>query len=404
VHVPLERVPHAVAERTSEHRFAASALPDQRESARPTRIDRARERRKLDLASFQASRARREQTRGNHGRPLVACCSDERTAVDRYMLLPLPQRWSSGFALFVSRTATAFVVAASMLACAPKESSVPATSVQPVTFVKAAPKVGRISIEESSIELRLEGEATAVGRGSSQFRSETIDRERKRDEVLAVFDRIVTKKRISYEKVEKQESRNGSPVAHPPSPLVGRTYVAELKQSVPLFTSPNGGPVSDDERRELARRLTNLGKPDPFLEGIPDGPVYPGRSAPGIGGGLLEIFEQNDQESSHQVRADGRGNAGMDVGKVDVHFAGARDRPQGRCGVFAFALEVQMAGEPRLYMDLEGEFLVRISDSAPIELDIQGPVRVVGTETLEGVNIQLSGAGNVRGSFVITYL
>jgi len=325
------------------------------------------------------------------------------------MLLPLPQRWSPGFSLLVSRTATAFVVAAcSMLACAPKESSVPATSPEPVTFVKAVPKVGRISIEESSIELRLEGEATAAGRGSSQFRSETIDRERKRDEVLAVFDRIVTKRRISYEQLEKRESRNGSPVAHPPSPLVGRTYVAELKQFVPLFTSPNGGPVSDDERRELARRLTNLGKPDPFLEGIPDGPVYPGRSAPGISGGLLELFEQNDEESSHQVRGEGRGegrgNVGLDVGKVDVHFAGARDMPQGRCGVFAFALKVQMAGEPRLYMDLEGEFLVRISDSAPIELDIQGPVRVVGTETLEGVNIQLSGTGKVRGSFVITYL
>jgi hypothetical protein len=262
------------------------------------------------------------------------------------------------------------------------------------------PKVGRISIENDSIELRLMGQATAAGHGSSEFRSQAIERERKRDEVLAVFDRIITKKKITYENLEREERRNGSPIAHGPSPLVGHSYVAELKESVPVFTSSSGGAVSDEERRELTRRLANLGKPDPFLEGIPEGPLYPGRPVPGIGGGILELFEPGDQAAGPTAGAQKE----SDVGKVNVHFAGARDGPQGRCGVFAFQLKIQFAGEPRLRMDLEGEFLVRVSDSVPIELDIRGPVRMSGIETLEGVNVELSGEGTVRGSFSITYL
>jgi hypothetical protein len=293
-----------------------------------------------------------------------------------------------------------------MLGCAPRPPSVANVSSEPVTFVKLPPKVGRISVENNSIELYLNGEAKAGGRGSSEFRSHTVERERKRDEVLAVFDRIVTKKKVTYEKIEREESRNGASVAQRSSPLVGRSYIAELRQSVPIFTSSNGAPISDDEQRELSGRLANLGKPDPFLEGIPDGPIYPGRSAPGIGGGILELFEQRHQETGYPGDAPPPSDAPKetDVGKVDVHFAGVRDAPQGRCGVFAFELKIQMAGEPRLQMDLQGEFLVRVSDSAPIELDIRGPVGLSGVETLEGVNVELRGDGTMHGTFSLTYL
>jgi hypothetical protein len=124
------------------------------------------------------------------------------------------------------------------------------------------------------------------------------------------------------------------------------------------------------------------------LEGIPDGVVLTNQPASGMKGGFLEMFEAEE---------------GPDIGNVDVHFVGARPNTQGRCGVFAFQLAVQLAGEPRLNMDLSGEFLVRLSDSAPVELDVHGPVRLAGRQKIEDVDVELDGTGEMQGSFRTTY-
>jgi hypothetical protein len=280
------------------------------------------------------------------------------------------------------------------LGCAPRQPSRPAPAAEPVTFVKVVPRVGRVAIEEHSIEFRLDSEARPEGRAATWIRSKSEQRERRREEVLAVFDRIVTKKKVTFERIEHSESRNGSEVKAPASPLAGRSYVAEVKQSEPFFTDALGAPVSDVEKRELSRRFANLGKPDPFLEGLPDGPVQPGWPASGIARGFLELFEPADEASLE----------GPDIANVDVRYAGVRDEPQGRCGVFAFTLAIQMAGEPRLVLDLKGEFLVRVSDSAPIGLEARGPAHLVGLQVVEGVNVQMRGAGEMTGSFRVTYL
>jgi hypothetical protein len=270
------------------------------------------------------------------------------------------------------------------------EASHPVTTREGVVFTKSAPKVGRTSIEESTAELRIIGEAQTSNGAKNRATTVSIQRERWREEVLAVFDRIVTKKRITYELIDKRESHNGSDVPQEPNLLVGRTYVASLVEGAVVFTNASGGEVVGDERRELAHRLAGFGKADPFLDGIPDGVVVADQPAQGMKSGFLEMFESDD--------------AGPDVGRVDVRFVGSRGHAQGRCGVFAFKIGVQMAGEPRLDVDLSGDFLVRVSDGAPIELDAHGPVRLVGREKLEGVDVSLDGSGEMKSALRITYL
>jgi len=282
----------------------------------------------------------------------------------------------------------------SIAACATREPQTVAPSAEPVVFVKAAPRVGSVAIEEHSIEFRLDSEAKGEGRLASRVHTESVQIERRRDEVLAVFDRIVTKKKVTYEKIERAETRNGKRTVDVPSLLVGRSYVAEVRLSVPVFTTPAGAPVSDAEEKELGRRLVSLGKPDPFLESIPNGPVYPGWPAPRVASGFLELFESGEEPSRE----------GPDIGKVDVRYAGMRDDAQGRCGVFAFTLAVQMAGEPRLTLDLKGELWVRASDSAPVRLDARGPAHLEGIETVEGVSVKMSGSGEMTAAMRITYL
>jgi len=279
-------------------------------------------------------------------------------------------------------------------ACEPRDAKAPPPLLEAVTFVKAPPRVGRVSLEETTTEFQLRTEANADGGVFARVRTKSIEHERRREEILGVFDRIVIKKRMTYEVLERSEERNGLRSMAAPSPLSGRSYIIELKDSEPIFARAAGGEITDDERRELSRRLGSFGRPDPFLEGLPNGPLRPGLPASGMAPGFLEMFD-----------AIGEANRdGPDVANVDVRFAGVREEPQGRCGVFAFAMKVQLAGEPRLFLDLTGEFLVRIADGLPVKLEASGPARLIGIEIVEGVNLHLEGSGQMTSTLRITYL
>jgi len=277
-----------------------------------------------------------------------------------------------------------------LASCRHGEPSSPTAVAESVVFTKSAPKIGRVSIEESTVEFQMIGEAHVKGGAVNRTKTETTEREKRREEVLGVFDRIVTKKRVTYEELEKRELHNGTEQPRETSPLLGHAYVVALEKGSLVLGDATGRSVSDPEKKELSRRLSGFGKPDPFLDGIPDGVVLTNQPASGMKVGFLEMFEGAEE--------------GPDVGNVDVRFVGARDNAQGRCGTFAFKVAIQMAGEPRLNMDLKGEFLVRLSDTVPIQLEARGPARLVGRVKIEGVDVQLDGSGEIRTTLKITYL
>jgi hypothetical protein len=292
---------------------------------------------------------------------------------------------------FLARIA-AGILAAGMLAfagCRPAEPASPATVPEGVVFTKVAPKLGRVSIEDTTNEIRLSARARAPGGAPNRAGIETTERVTRREEVLAIFDRIVTKKRVTFERFEKQQIANGTPQPAEKNVLAGHTYLVELRQGSLVATDGLGREISDAEKKELSRVFAGFGKSDPFLDGIPDGVVLANQPASGMKSGFLEMFEGAEE--------------GPDVGNVDVRFVGARDHAQGRCGVFAFKVAIQMAGEPRLSMDIDGEFLVRLSDSAPIALMAHGPARLTGRQKIEDVDVQIDGSGEMRSSVRFTY-
>jgi hypothetical protein len=279
------------------------------------------------------------------------------------------------------------------LACASPGPKSPPISEEPATFVKAAPRVGQVVLVETAVEFRLDDEAKAEGRAPIRSTTESVTREQRREEILAVFDRIVTKKRVAYALSEHVERNNGGAATVSRSILSGHTYVAEMRSSALVFADASGAPVSTAEAKELGNRLGTLGKPDPFLEALPAGPMQPGRPGPKIAGRFLEVFETADRSSREAP----------DVGDVDVHFAGVRDEPQGRAGIFVFRLRAQLGGEPSLALDLDGEFAVRLSDSVPLRLEARGPARLGGTMTVEGVTVQMKGEGYMKALVLMRY-
>ena len=155
--------------------------------------------------------------------------------------------------------------------CARKPASPPSSGDAVVAINKHPPRVGRVAIEEATIDLRLSAAVEANG-GVAKVSSRTIQRERKREEILSVFERIVTKKRVTYEQLEKSEFRDGAPIKVTPDPLAGHVYVIELKNFVPIFSRSPRGEVSDDERAELVRRSSTLGRPTRSSKASPTAP------------------------------------------------------------------------------------------------------------------------------------
>jgi len=102
-----------------------------------------------------------------------------------------------------------------------------------------------------------------------------------------VFGRIVTKKTGEL----RTDRANLRPAMACPCrtrepPCVARTFAA-LKESRPSHHG-RGAPVWTSRHASSPRRMGTFGKPDPFLDGIPDGPVSPGAPAAGLAGGFLE--------------------------------------------------------------------------------------------------------------------
>ncbi|HKQ69179.1 MAG TPA: hypothetical protein VJT73_07565 [Polyangiaceae bacterium] len=273
-------------------------------------------------------------------------------------------------------------------ACAPRVPVAPALIEETVTFQKAPPKVGRVAIYENTSTLLLGGKAQTKRGGSAQMVTETTVHEKWREEIVAVFDRVVTKKKVTYESMSTTEAREGAPLATVPNVLSGHAYSVELSHSVLVLKDAAGRDVEGAEHAELTRRHGNLGRADPFLEGIPNGPVRPHQAASGMAGGFLEMIDGDD---------------GADIGNVDVRFVGSREHEAGRAGVFAFVMAVQMAGRPSMHLDLKGEFLVRIGDTAPLELDMSGPVELVDRQNVEGENVQLNATGEIHSKLRIHY-
>src|SRR5260221_8650051 len=100
-----------------------------------------------------------------------------------------PERTIRSVALpaFLRLRSVAGVTAAALAllsACGQGEPSCPAAVPESVVFVKSAPKVGRVSVEESIVEFRMTGEAKAKGGAVSRTTTETTEREKRREEVL----------------------------------------------------------------------------------------------------------------------------------------------------------------------------------------------------------------------------
>ncbi len=124
----------------------------------------------------------------------------------------------------------------------------PAVATAGVTFTLVPPEKGdvRTITEYTNLEL-----AISVMRGSSVAQELTQTRdsdELRKEEILEVADGKVTRLSITYTQQRETMTMDGSGSSNP-SPVEGKTYLADLTGEEPVITNKSGDEVTDGELR-----------------------------------------------------------------------------------------------------------------------------------------------------------
>ena len=246
----------------------------------------------------------------------------------------------------------------------------------PVRFVKAVPSVGDVVRDESRMTIAMDMTVTAGDRLLAQITGRHLKTERRRIEVLAHSDVAVTKAKIEYlEKTEIEEDPGGA--KQKTSPLAGKTYLVERRDGDLIATYADGTSVPEPERSIVLREHRKIGKPSTFASFIPDRAVAPGEVLSPPESVVEEMF--------------GDGGDDVKVGDARFVFVGATEDGGGR---FDVALKITLLGEPPMDMDMQGRVVVRVANSYPVELLLEGPITIDGVSPKTGARFR--GGGRMK--------
>lgn len=240
-------------------------------------------------------------------------------------------------------------------------------------FGKRAPAVGTRIEDTSDMSVRISMTVSAAGQVVAEPRGTQRKTERRRIEVLQATQTEVTAIRVEYlERAEHEEGDDGR--ATRPSVLQGRTYVVARRGDALVATDGEGAAVAGQELDELLHEHGNLGKPSRFAAFIPDRPVAVGERL----------------EPSPDVAAEMFGDGGRDVAVRSAAFV-LEGAPSPGLAAFAVDVTVTLGGEPPMDLHLRGRVVVRVEDSAPVAMNLAGPLSIDGASAETGAVFRGSG-------------
>ncbi|MEI7894585.1 MAG: hypothetical protein WCI05_15930, partial [Myxococcales bacterium] len=138
----------------------------------------------------------------------------------------------------------------------------------------------------------------------------------------------------------------------------------------------------------VAAEYHTLGKPDPLSEGIPDRALKPGDKIP-------ELLE-----SLKKFMREGKEDDAFELTDATVTFKGK----EGENGLFEIAFTMSKGDKDmKMKMPLKGRAVVRLVDSQPVEVAMEGTVELgAGTAPPQGAPVP-SGSGSMKLRMTTTY-
>jgi hypothetical protein len=219
------------------------------------------------------------------------------------------------------------------------------------------PAVGEKWSEEKSSSVNM----TITVKGQPPLAMTIEETEKKKTEVLAVKDDIVTKAKMTYETKTKTEKAGGQSKGGK-SPIEGKTYT--LTAGDPVTVEPSG--EADAVRKEEKR----FGKPDKMRKAIAGKEYTKGK--------VVELKPEDG--------ADVFGDKEFEITKLTLEYTGM----DGKNPKFALRVSMKGKGKP-LTMDLKGTVVVDQATAEPLTMDMTGTVKaddkdmkIDGTLTMKG--------------------
>ncbi len=259
-----------------------------------------------------------------------------------------------------------------------------------IVFTKKVPAVGTIVEEKQSMQMEMELVLDMKGSKPITIEIGKTDTQVKREKVLATDGKATTKLEVTYVSKEEMEKEKGTEKTKT-SPVLGKTYVVELKDGKPYVTTDKGLPAPPAEAAIVAKENKSIGKPEPTTEGMPDGPIKVGEKVDSLARAIKERVNEGDAE----------------ISDVSVKLKEIRTGDGGKEGVFEVAITFSMdkPGEPmKMKMELSGTMSLRRDDTWPVSLELGGPITMGGhDESTKGGPPGMTGKGKVKMSFSMSY-
>ena len=255
---------------------------------------------------------------------------------------------------------------------------------QEVTFNKQNPAVGDRRTEEGTMSTDMEIKVAMGGNVLQTVKQSQGEEESFRWTVLAVDGKEVTKAKI--ECMKKVASGNG-PMGEmkEESPLVGQTVIATLEDGEIAITDEEGNKVDGEiaaAAKEEAEGKLGKKKSD-FSTLIPDRPVKIGETLELSGDKARELFAQ--------------GSEGLEDVKITLTLKEQTKHAGHDCGVFDIAVE--MGGEQQgmeIGGKLAGKLYLATATTWPVEMNLEGNMKVSGAQEQGGQKIDIDGSGPMK--------
>jgi hypothetical protein len=246
-------------------------------------------------------------------------------------------------------------------------------------------KVRTEKLNESRLKLKVAGKKLDMKEDK---------RVEKEEELLAVKDGAATKIRVTYAKSFKDKTKNGK-VSAGPEPIDGKTYVVEKVGDEVLVTDGKGGTVPAAEETLVAKDYKSLGKPDPFLVGMPKRPLKKGERVPELELALQTYFVTRAVEDAKE----GSDNE-LTVSDVEVTYEGDK----GKLGQFDVKLKMTFRKDWMVMeVPFDGDLAIRLSNAWPAWMTLKGDVTIAAKKGTTGPLAGATGDGKMSFEYRYTY-
>ena len=262
--------------------------------------------------------------------------------------------------------------------------SMAAMAAEPPVFRYKAPAKGESVEQESDVKMDFQLEVLSGGQSLVKTKLKVQMSELSRQEVLEANEDGATKMRIHYVKLEETETSDEG-TQRTVSPRQGKTFIVAAAPEGFQITDEKGATIGLEEREELESDFDSLGERDLLCDYL-------------AGKTLREGQKIDDAVIKDSILGSSFESDGMKLDEITLQFRKFKSRGGDKVGIFDAKMKISGVLEESLNLsaDFEGQLEVSTEGCRLLQVEMAGPMRMSGTQEVEGTVLELQAKGTGR--------